>query len=71
MTVEQAGPERPQDYGDLVRLLATVRALEVREPARQGYHEQLLVKLTRAAEEPGMIRGGRDARGERWIDGAA
>jgi hypothetical protein len=61
--MDQARRERPQDYGDLVRLVSTLRALEVGEPGRQAVRDQLLAKLTRVAQDPSAIRGGHQAGG--------
>ena len=68
--VNATGTERPQDYGDLLRLLATVQALDVREPVRQEYREQVLLKLTDAVREPRAIRGGWAAPSAGWTEGA-
>jgi len=38
--------ERPQDYGDLVRLMRTLQTLEVREPGQQAIRDGLLTKLS-------------------------
>ena len=67
---EQVGPENPQDYGDLVRLVATIQALDAREPERQAIREQLLAKLDVVLQDPSTIRGGWVARGGRWPEGA-
>jgi len=50
--------ERPQDYGDLVGLMRTLRGLAVREPGQQAIHDALLAKLSRIAQQPRAIRGG-------------
>ena len=54
---EPRGAERPQDYGDLVRLVSTLQALEVREPGQQAIRDALLTKLT-AASMGGQQGGG-------------
>jgi hypothetical protein len=50
--VAQGEAERPQDYRDLVRLVNTLQALEVRGPAHEMIRTSLLAKLTRAAQDP-------------------
>ncbi len=57
MMVEQRGAERPQHYGDLVRLVQTLQRLEVPEPGQQASRDALLTKLTAVA--PSTMRGGR------------
>jgi hypothetical protein len=53
----QRQAEPPQDYGDLVRLVRTLRVLEVREPEQQAIRDDLLAKLTTVA--PSMVRSER------------
>jgi hypothetical protein len=65
---EPVGAERPQDYGDLTRLLAKVQALAVHEPERQAYRDQVVARLTRVARSPWLIRGGGRAPDE-WAAG--
>ena len=67
---EQFGPEPPQDYGDLVRLVTAIHELDVREPGRQAIRDQLLAKLNSVMENPGTIRGGWRERGGWWVEGA-
>jgi hypothetical protein len=57
--VEHVGAERPQDYRDLVRLMQTLQALEVREPGQQAIRDALLTKLTTVA--PNTVQGGRQS----------
>jgi hypothetical protein len=67
---EPVGAERPQDDGDLLRLVATVQGLDVREPLGRSWREPLLAKLTRVVQDPSAIRGGWGARGERLAENA-
>ncbi len=48
--------ERPQDYDDLLRLVATVQATAPREPVRQAIRAALLAKLTCYVERPELSR---------------
>jgi hypothetical protein len=48
--------ERPQDYADLLRLVATVQAAAPGEPVRQAIRAALLAKLTGYVERPELSR---------------
>ena len=63
---EQVGAESPQDFGDLVRLVTTIQALDAREPERQAIRDQILAKLNVVVQDPSVIRGGWVGRSGRW-----
>ena len=50
--------ERPQDYRDLLRLVAALRAVAPPDRERQRIRDQLLAQLTALVEMPAAVRGG-------------
>jgi hypothetical protein len=50
--------DRPQDYRDLLHLVAAIRDAAPRDPERQGIRARLLAKLTALVDQPAMLRGG-------------
>ena len=63
MMGEPVEGERPQDYRDLMLLMTTLQALDVREPERRADRDHVVAKLTYVARNPRMIRGGQDVSG--------
>ena len=51
--------EPAQDYADLLRLVATLRALLLRDPARWAVREERLCTLTALTQTLAWFRGGR------------
>ena len=53
--VAPLGAAHPQDYRDLLRLVRTLRALELREPGRQAIRDALLAKLAPLTHDPSLL----------------
>jgi hypothetical protein len=50
--------EQPQEYHDLLRLVATIRGFRPPDPTRQTIREHLLAKLGALTDMAAMGRGG-------------